>query len=200
MRLLTTTAATTCLTALVLSGCTIQFGGARENRSAQTGTSAGPRQEAAPHTPTQHAPGNFKGTGETAALYRPDGTMLAQFTVTDIQADVRCTNPQALSPVNGTFVAVTMDIETTNSLAWEHHPFVEVTAHAFAVIGTDETSDSDVVGNGPTCLFEHEQLPGAGVDPGQAVTGKVVLDTRHSSGTIVFTQPHEPDTHWYWDF
>jgi hypothetical protein len=127
----------------------------------------------------------------------PD-VITAEFTVTAIEPNFPCTSEFAEPPMYGQYIAITMDVQTTAALADQSWPEFNVSAYDFKVISPDGTRENDSTGNAFMCLNEAERLPGE-IGPGEHVTGQVVLDSAHTSGSIVFAPPAVQGG-WEWGF
>lgn len=150
---------------------------------------------------TVNARGNLvKQLGQLAGTTssKDAGVTLSQFTITGIEPGFKCTSKYADPPANGTFIAITMDIQTAPELAQDDYPYFDVSANDFKVISPDGTRENDSVGKGYMCLNESEALPDQ-IGPGEHVTGKLVLDSANTNGSIVFS-PFNISTGWEWGF
>ncbi|GAA3509726.1 hypothetical protein [Georgenia daeguensis] len=177
--------------------------GAGSLASAQTeepGTtppSAPAEQPAAP----EHLP---KEIGESAGLSAA-GSSSTLFALTVLGVDVTRTCPgRGVDPVpeHGHFVTVDVRAHMAAEMAREVSPgtdaFLPLVPEAFRIVAPDGTvQDSAATAAAWACLDDDELAPPF-VEPGDLVTGKIVLDSRTSSGTVVY----DPDGTggWAWPF
>lgn len=150
--------------------------------------------------PTEtNARGNsVKAIGQLAGLHSQADIPLVQFTVTGITPNFTCTSEFASPPANGNFIAVDVDITTTPELANEVDAAFSISGYDFKVISSDGTTENDSQGNGYLCLERSEMLAGS-FGPAEHATGKIVLDSAHTSGSLVLTIGGGA-TGWEWAF
>jgi hypothetical protein len=127
----------------------------------------------------------------------PD-VITAEFTVTAIEPNFTCTSEYAEPSMYGNYIAITLDVQTTAALADQSWPVFNVSEYDFKVISPEGTRENDSSGNAYMCLNEAERLPSE-IGPGEHVTGKIVLDSAHTSGSIVFA-PAAVQGGWEWGF
>jgi hypothetical protein len=97
-----------------------------------------------------------------------------EFTVTSIAVDTACT---AVSPENGQFLAVTMDLTTSADYAsaMTNGSVLHVNASDWTTYFADGTMIANT-DNGSACLTEETQFP-AEIPAGTTVTGTIMVDT-----------------------
>ncbi|NCD18815.1 MAG: hypothetical protein EOL89_02350 [Actinobacteria bacterium] len=128
-----------------------------------------------------------KEIGQVAGTVTDTGETLMQFTITAIEPNFECNSGYSEPPANGNFIAVTMDIQTTAALAQvEDMPYYTFSEYDFKVIGPDGTRENDSTGNAFMCLDSADSLPSQ-IGPGEHVVGKVVLDSKYTSGALVLS-------------
>lgn len=152
-------------------------------------------------TPTSAATNDrgaiVKKVGEMAGMTTADGEWTAQFKVTKIETDFKCTAKYASKPKNGQFIAIHMDIQTTKALGGENGG--KFWTDDWKVIGPDGTTENDSRGNSYGCVDRAEEVP-AMIGPGEHVKGLVVVDTKYKSGSLFFTQISLVEGGWEWGF
>lgn len=160
-----------------------------------------PLPAATTHTPTPAAPsrnarGNLvKEIGQLAGSESDTGERLVDFKVTAIEPNFTCTGEFAQESKNGNFIAISMEIQTSEAL--ERYQFF-VDEYHWKVIGPDGTTENDSTGNAWMCLEASEKVS-SDIGPGERLVGKVVLDSKHTSGALVLTQPGMGGG-WEWSF
>ncbi len=137
-----------------------------------------------------------KQIGESAGLVTDSGQPKVEFVILAIRKDFTCSANPDLTSANGNFVAVEMEVATADTLA----PDVFRTGRdTFAILGPDGVLETDLAGNAEGCLKDEEKMLEQ-VEPGQRVTGTVVLDSRNTSGRLIFSQESPGGRGWVWDF
>jgi len=139
------------------------------------------------HTPGQTSSrGNIiKALGERAGVTN-DGETIWELTVTKIEVGFECTSAIADPPKNGNYIAIHIESQTTPALAEDaYDTTVTFIASDFKVFSPDGTRENDSEGNALWCLDASDELP-AFIGPDEKVSGIIVLDSQHESGTIVF--------------
>lgn len=142
-----------------------------------------------------------KEIGEIAGLRDNNGNDIMTFTLTRIEPDYTCTSPFAEPSLNGNFIALTFDVQTTPALAdWINNGGMppDFNPHYFRVIDVDGTRENDSVGNGIYCPSDSELLP-ATIGPAETISGKIVLDSKYSEGIIIYSPPAD-GLGWEWVF
>jgi hypothetical protein len=126
---------------------------------------------------------------------------LVEFVLTDIEVDFTCTSDWAEEPQNGTFVALTFEVETFPELGNdEWFGSFSMSSYDFTVFSPDGTRENDSDGNSFMCLDEGDELP-YDMGPGEKASGKIVLDTAHPSGVIVYsTYSTGGEAGWEWSY
>lgn len=140
-----------------------------------------------------------KKIGQLAGLSGENpNDVIAEFKITSIETDVKCTEEFAQPSENGHFIAITMEVQTTPKLAEQSFSnAVYFTPVDFKVIGPDGSRENDSLGNSFSCLPDAELLPGE-IGPSETATGKIVLDSAYTEGVLVFNPMF--DTGWEWEF
>lgn len=192
--------------AVALAGCATRTPAPEDIKALHE---AGP-VSAAPVTtagPAKTARGNLvKALGEVAALCADaDCNKVAMtFAVDKIEVDPKCTDSYARKygydspPQNGHYVVLHMTVRTTTDFSSDLAPLIGFGGYQFSTIGPDGVTLAGVDG-GYGCMDMNDRLPSVGVSPGSQYKGTVVLDSRHTSGTVVFSLP--PVTGgWEWAF
>jgi hypothetical protein len=185
----------------VVAGC----GGARVDESADAGAAlAQPASPPATSTPAQPAKTErgllSKQLGEIAGITNDQGDQVIRFAVEAITVDPMCNAEFASKPEHGHFVAVRMNIETTAQLNPQttiFHP----DAWQFSIQGPDGFTDGAVgTGAGLGCLTTQEQLPADNIGPAGKYAGSIVLDTKYTSGILMFKPYALGADGWEWTF
>jgi hypothetical protein len=122
----------------------------------------------------------------------------SRFAVTDIVLDRECTSGFAEAPVNGHYLGIHLNVETTPELAQDDFPWVSFTQYDWQAYDADGKRLNDPVANAWSCLDPGEQLP-AQIGPGQNVSGWIVLDVAATTGAVVLTMAGSP-TGWEWAY
>jgi hypothetical protein len=136
--------------------------------------------------------------GEVAVLYGGMGQQLASFTVTEIVVDPLCDVEPAPAPVNGHFVALRFDVETSAELARDPVPFLTFAGYFWRAFDAEGAATVDVVGHSPLCFDDTQLLPFE-IGPDQRVSGLVVLDVTATSGLLVYN-PFVSGGGWEWSY
>lgn len=145
-----------------------------------------------------NARGNLvKQVGQLAGIGLSDGSTGVQFTVTNIESNFQCTSPWAEPPMNGQFVAITMDINVMPELANATPSEIWVTPYDFTIYSPDGTRENDSIGNSYYCLNDAEAIPSY-IRPGEHAVGKIVLDTSYPTGSILYTV--DGVSGWEWSY
>lgn len=125
-----------------------------------------------------------KEIDQWAGMANESGDFMAVFRVTGIEVGVTCTNSYAEASQNGQFIALDFEVHTFPELAESEWDQIMITAHDFSVFDEDSKRENDSVGNSYSCMTESETLPQM-IGPGEEVTGKLILDSGVTSGSIV---------------
>lgn len=136
--------------------------------------------------------GQLAGYDQTAS-----GNFTVEFRVTAIQPNFQCTGPYAEPSINGNYIAVSFEIDTLPALATAPVPAFYLSEYDMAVISPNGVLENDSIGNGLWCLQDSEVLPW-GIGPGQKAYGKIILDSAHTSGSLVISLPGGAS--WEWPF
>lgn len=140
-------------------------------------------------------PAVLSATGSAAPLF--------ELTVLDVNVSRTCPG-RGVSPVpeHGHFVTVDlradMAAQMTDQLPPGTDAFLPLVPEAFQIVGPDGTVQDTVVSGSAWACFDDGALAPPFVEPGESVTGKVVLDSRTASGSLVY----DPDGTggWEWPF
>ena len=122
----------------------------------------------------------------------------SRFAVTDIVLDVECTSGFADAPVNGHYLGIHLNVETTPELAEDDFPWVSFTQWDWQAYDAEGKRLNDPVGNAWSCLDSGQQLPSQ-IGPGQSVSGWIVLDVAATNGAVVLTMGGSP-VGWEWAY
>lgn len=142
----------------------------------------------------------LKETGEWAGLRSEDDeTIDAVFRITRIQPDLRCTAEDAEEAVNGRFVGLEVEVETSTTLGqtgsratFSLHP------EQFTAVQPDGSAVGRLLGESRACLPREEYLPD-GVTAGTSATGMLVLDVPEETESLVLEgQPFRSRRGWEW--
>lgn len=145
-----------------------------------------------------------KASGEAGALVdKTTGAETFTIQVNEIETATECEARSAgftLAPERGTFLIldVTATLAAGANPAGTEEAFMPLAAEAFSVVPQSGSTEDDVTSASAWgCLTETDLAP-AVVNPGETVTGKIVLDTRVTSGTVIY----DPDGSggWSWPF
>jgi hypothetical protein len=163
--------------------------------------SPSPSADAEELSEPEHLP---KAIGETAGLSAA-GSSSTLFALTVLGVDVARTCPgRGVDPVpeHGHFVTVDVSAHMAAEMAHEVSPgtdaFLPLVPEAFRIVGPDGTVQDSVATASVWACFDDDELAPPFVEPGDVVTGKIVLDSRTRSGTVVY----DPDGTggWEWPF
>lgn len=189
--------------ALALAGCS-----SAEPTTDPTapGVEAATAESAASPDPTESIStrGNLvKEVGEPAGVTLPgqEDAPVVNFAVKGIQVDPACTSELAQAPEIGHFVVVDIEAETGSAAQFEE-AFMgqdyQFNQNWWKFVDAQGTTANNIVST-PTysCLPEAEALP-MEIGPGERVTGKIVLDTPSTEGTLIFDDPISGNA-WEWE-
>lgn len=128
----------------------------------------------------------LKRTGQWAGLRDDeDKATDAVFRITRIDPDLRCTAEDAAEPVNGRFIGLEIEVQTSPQLGEKgSRATFNLAPEQFAAILPDGQTEGRLLGEGRTCLPREEYLPDA-VSAGMSVTGMLVLDAPPEAEVIV---------------
>jgi hypothetical protein len=144
----------------------------------------------------------IKDVGETAYMYHLDtGENWFEFQITDIEVGGTCTSESAVPAENGQFLILSIKASTgTNwpeelqGVTLDFNPF------DFSAIGPDGVTEANLATDAVFgCVAEGDLLPDA-FGPGENVVGKVALDTKSESGTLVYKPWYGGGGGWEWPF
>lgn len=138
-----------------------------------------------------------KQLGELASIVDANGNDLVTFTVDSIEVDPPCLG-YAQPAENGHLLVLTMRVTTGPDLS--DLQFFHIVAEDWQVIGPDgitETNLSSAAAYG--CVPESDRLTDSPMGPGQQFVGKIVLDSRNTSGSAMFL-PSYTEGGWEWSF
>ncbi|WP_182353142.1 hypothetical protein [Flaviflexus huanghaiensis] len=147
----------------------------------------------------KNARGNLvKGIGQLAGYDQTaSGNMTVEFRVTAIEPNYQCTSGFAAAPLNGNYIAVSIEIETLPSLATAPVPTFHLSQYNMAIISPNGILENDSIGNAYFCSQDSETLPFE-IGPSQKAYGTIVLDSAHTSGSLVISLPGGAS--WEWTF
>lgn len=172
--------ASACLLVTV-AGCGQQSGMQATGGETGTGTQA----------PKRNKRGNIvKHVGDEAGITGDDGKDVADWTVTGITIDAKCTNPSAEPAKNGHYIEFDVTATTTGKFDPNKYGSLSVgEPYMWKYIKKDGTQWNDMPGssNATECMTEAENLPHA-INQGVKAKGKVVFDVPDTDGTLVYTQ------------
>lgn len=163
-----------------------------------TDSSAGDAPTGTGHTSSR---GNLiKQVGEKAGVTNEGGEPIWEFTFTKIEPNFSCTHEYSEPPANGNFIAIHVDSQTFPALGEEEwFSTVDFNPYAFTIFSPDGQRENDSQGNAYACLSESESVP-YDIGPAERISGVVVLDSQHDSGTVVFKPSILEGGGWEWDF
>jgi hypothetical protein len=142
----------------------------------------------------------LKRTGQWAGLRGEDDEVIdAAFRIVSIDPDLRCTAEDAQASVNGRFVGLEIEVETSATLGqtgsratFSLHP------EQFTAVQPDGSTVSRLLGESRGCLPREEYLPDA-VTAGTSATGMLVLDVPEQTEAVVLEgQPFRSVRGWEW--
>jgi len=137
-----------------------------------------------------------KQFGELAGTVDAGGNQTSSFTVDSIAVDPPCTG-YAQPAENGHLLVLSMRVTTADlsSLGGT----LLILAEDWQVIGPDGITEANLSTSAAySCLADSERLPES-MGPGQQFVGKLVLDSRSTSGSAIFAPPYV-DGGWEWVF
>lgn len=137
-----------------------------------------------------------KRVGEDAGVVAEDGSRLVTFRLDKVEVDPECTAPEAKEPERGHFVVFTMTVEPMEKYSDELR---HLHAGSFEILGADgvDTLVSTPAAN--ACFPAAEQLT-RHHKPGEKTTGKIVFDTKYTSGNAALKSAEVDGTGWTWEF
>jgi hypothetical protein len=98
-------------------------------------------------------------------------------------------------------VTVSLNISTATTWPPDMEGIPLIFHHYWSVVGEDGITESALTTAAiHSCLDESELLPSSGIGPGENVDGKLVLDTKSSSGVLVYKPWYNPGGGWEWTF
>lgn len=155
-------------------------------------------------TESTSARGNLvKKVGQPAGVTLPgqEDDPVVTFAVKDIEVDPTCTGQLPQSPEIGHFIVVDIEAETGTAAQFEE-AFMgqdyQFNQHWWKFVDAKGTTANNIVSTPTyTCLPEAEALPGM-IGPAERVTGKIVLDTPSTKGTLIFDDPLSGNA-WEWE-
>lgn len=154
-----------------------------------------PSQASVPTAPSSVRGNLIKHVGETAAWGTDDSV---SYVVDKITVDPRCNSGFASRPENGHFVRLDIRVETTVTMPVDQG--YSINPYDWKVVGPDGITDSAVAtGASFSCLKAADMLPPDGFSPASKYRGSIILDTRHSAGTLIF-RPGFLAGGWEWNY
>jgi hypothetical protein len=157
--------------------------------------------------PKKSPRGNMiKKLGEAAGLCTDDSctNVAVTFTLDKIELDPKCTGKSAkvldAKPEHGHFVALSFTVKTTEKFTGDSASF-SINPYDFSVVGPDGITETTSYGSGTYgCLPDSEMLSTSNYAPSSQYVGKVLIDTKHSRGTIMLRSAIMGDGGWEWEF
>jgi len=135
-------------------------------------------------TPTTDAEGYvLKNVGDMASMIGQDGTTYVRFRVTKIVPGFKCTAEGSDKPENGHYVGIWMEIWTDKAVGGDDVGSVDPTD--WSVTGPTGITENDSSGNGYSCARDADALQDD-ISGAKHVRGVVVLDSKYTSGSLVF--------------
>ena len=143
-----------------------------------------------------------KEIGEPGGIAMQEGSdeWALNFTVTGIEVDPVCTQPDAVPAENGHLLAISIEASTGPEPGFSEVLYngFSFNSHAWKVIasnGTTVNTNTSAATYG--CFSPAEMLP-ASLGPAEKVTGKVLLDVPDASGTLVLS--YYGSNGWEWEY
>lgn len=154
-----------------------------------------------PPTPEPNERGNLvKQLGETGGLTdETTGEWTLDFKVTEIVPNFQCTFEGAEPPVNGQFVALRFEVNTTAKWDSALMGDFSMNPYDFQAFDANNMRVNDPVGNAYLCLNEGEQLPST-MGPAQSANGTIVLDVPAGAGVVAYRPIYVQGGGWEWTF
>lgn len=137
--------------------------------------------------------GELAGTSSLSS-----GVVTSRFAVTDVVLDPACTSGFDQAPVNGHFLGIHLNIETTSELAEESLPWLMFTTYDWQAYDAEGKRLNDPVGNSWSC-FDTGQLIPSQIGPGESVSGWMVLDVAAPNGVVALTMAGS-SSGWEWAY
>lgn len=142
---------------------------------------------------TTNSRGNLeKSVGDEAGVMTAEGEAIYTFKVNSITPDIQCTQEYATAPENGHFVAVDMDVVTSNAQMMEENYMSDVfiTPSSWSFISAEGTVFNGDLGTVASfsCLGDETTLA-MSIGPDQKANGIVLLDVPNLEGTLVYEEP-----------
>lgn len=138
--------------------------------------------------------GQWSGLGS-----EEDEAIGAVFRITRIEPDLRCTAEDAEEPVNGSFIGLEVEVETSPQLG-ESGSLATFNLHPeqFSAVLPGGQKESRLLGESRSCLPREDYLPDA-VTAGMSATGMLVLDAPPTTESIVLEGlPFRSTRGWEW--
>lgn len=195
----------TLTTLLVLASCATDRPAAPDISAIHSSGLAAPPTTAtttAPSSAAKTARGTIaKKVGEPAGICtRSDCSEVGMtFTVDSIKVDAKCTAPYASRPEHGHFIVVAMTIKTTAAFDDDMALGSMINPLSFSVVGPDGITEASGSG-GYGCLRDSEQLPPGPWAPSSQYVGKVVVDSRSTTGALILRLSALGTGGWEWPF
>jgi hypothetical protein len=143
-----------------------------------------------------------KEVGEPAGL-AADGEAVFELTVEAVTVMTQCPGRGIdPTPERGYFLVLDVTAELDAAAPDHARPgtdaFLPLVSAAFQVVRPDGTAQEDAGSAAAWACFDESELAPAFVEPGERVTGKVVLDAEAPSGTVVYDP--ERTGGWEWAY
>lgn len=142
----------------------------------------------------------LKEVGQWAGLRDDEGMTLAVFRISQIEPGIECTALEAHEPVNGQFIGLHLEIETSAELGetGSRATFTLSPEH-FRVVDSSGRESGRLLGEAKECLAREQYLPDA-IPAGTTATGIVVLDAPRDVASIVLDgEPFRTHSGWEWE-
>lgn len=141
----------------------------------------------------------IKEVGEWAGLRDDEGQALAVFRITQIEPGLGCTAPEAHEPVNGQFIGLHLEIETSAELGETgSRATFTLSPESFRVVDSSGRESGRLLGEAKECLVREQYLPDA-IPAGRTATGIVVLDAPQDVASIILDgEAFRTHSGWEW--
>ncbi|WP_417235142.1 hypothetical protein [Arthrobacter sp.] len=147
-----------------------------------------------------------KDVGDAAVLAAEDGKKLFSLEISKITVARDCparVGNFRLTPENGTFLILDVEASLDRGISKEvsgsaDELFMPLVSQAFSVTDPHGVIDREVASESAWGCLGDDVLAPALVNPGQKVSGKIVLDVPYESGTVVY----DPNSNggWSWPY
>ena len=139
-----------------------------------------------------------KQPGEIAGFGPTQDNIVVTFAIDKITVDAKCTSSYAQKPENGHFVKLDVRAETKPTMPTDRG--YSINPFEFSTVGPDGiTEQSLTTGSSFTCLDQSEQFPST-ISPGSKYRGSLILDTKNTSGVLVYRPNFMLGGGWEWNY